>query len=746
MDLSKLNAKQREAAEKLEGPLLIIAGAGSGKTRTMTYRIANLLYSGVPAYKILALTFTNKAAKEMRERIIDLVDDVARDAWIGTFHSICVRILRKDIEKLGYTRNFTIYDDEDQLKTIKDILKYFNLDDKVYSPKEIRGIISDAKNKMMGPDEWFNSSCKDFRSQKIHEIFLEYEKRLKNANALDFDDLIVKTLQLFVEHPDILSYYQNRFSYVHVDEYQDTNRAQYLLVKMISEKSRNICVVGDDDQSIYGWRGADIRNILDFETDYKEATIIKLEQNYRSTRYILDAANEIIKNNAERREKKLWTEEKEGAPIRLYCARDERAEAAWLCERIEELRFDKKLRYNQICVLYRTHAQSRVIEEMLMRAGIPYKVFGGTRFYDRKEIKDALAYLRLLVNPHDDIALKRIINVPKRSIGDTTVSMLDDIAKQKEVSIYEIIRQMPESVASRPRKCIENFCEVLDNLLKLKEELPLSEFIETFLDASGLKSQYEGTNDEEAVSKKENLLELLGAVKEFERLSEDKTLEAYLENVSLVTDLDMHDNDSSYVTLLTIHSAKGLEYDAVFLLGMEDGLFPSTRTILEDRLEEERRLCYVGVTRAKKYLFISYARQRLIYNQISYNQMSRFIKEIPSNLISDNLSRKMSELFGNSSSQMERFQSKNKSAEEGVKIGSVHISGVSKGFIPSPVRAKTEKPSVFEIGDRVIHKHFGEGTVKNILTDTEDTRIVISFTAYGDKQFALSIAPIVKLG
>lgn len=739
MDFNVLNDMQMEAVNKLEGPLLIIAGAGSGKTKTMTYRIANLIEHAVPAYNILALTFTNKAAKEMQERIAALIGAKASEAWIGTFHSICVRILRRDIEKLGYSRSFTIYDDDDQSKVIKDILKRFDLDEKLYSHREIKAIISDAKNRFLTPDEWFAQSSKTFREQKIHGVFVEYVNNLQSSNGLDFDDLIVKTLTLFDEFEEVRKYYQNRFKYVHVDEYQDTNRAQYLLVKTIAEKYRNICVVGDDDQSIYGWRGADIRNILDFEDDYPEAAIIKLEQNYRSTETILSAANELIANNTQRRDKKLWTNGNVGEKIRLYKARDERSESAWLCERISELRRDKQVRLSDICVLYRTHAQSRIIEEMLMRSGIPYKVFGGTRFYDRKEIKDAIAYLRLMVNSSDDVALKRIINIPKRSIGETTISNLDALAHEMNCSIYSLIAELPDGFNSRTQKCIEGFYEILLDLQEKKQNLSLSEFVEYLIETTGLVKQYENTMDEKAIERKENMLEFIGAVKEFENLSDEKTLEAYLENVSLISDLDMADESAEYVTLMTLHSAKGLEYDAVFILGLEEGIFPSMRTINEDPLaEEERRLCYVGITRAKKYLFLAYAKQRMMFNRISNNAESRFIKEIPSKYLLDRLSKHDSS-FENEPS---------KTIKQSVNIGGININGVIKGFVPSiSMGIKSNKaPQIFNIGDKVLHKHFGEGYVKELIGIGSTAKIIITFTAYGEKQFALSIAPIVKIG
>ena len=633
MNLNDLNPMQRRAAETLEGPVLILAGAGSGKTRTLTYRVANLLEHGVKAWHILALTFTNKAAREMRERIERLAGADAGEAWIGTFHSICCRILRRDIEKLGYERSFTIYDDDDQQRVIKAVLKELDIDEKFLPPKAVSADISDAKNRLLSPDEWLQKRGGDYRSQKTHDVMTRYEQRLRAANALDFDDLLVKTLQLFVEHPPVLEYYQSRFQYVHVDEYQDTNYAQYQLVRLITRESRNLCVVGDDDQSIYGWRGADIRNILDFEKDFPDTTVIKLEQNYRSTANILDAANQIIAHNEGRKEKELWTEDGEGEKITLYAAADERDEAAWICQRIRQLQRGGTP-YGSIAILYRMHALSRVLEETLMRAGIPYHVYGGTRFYDRREVRDVLAYLRLIQNPADDISLSRIINVPKRAIGDSTVEQLTQYARQNDMSLYAAVAAPPDTLASRARKSVNDFSSLIVSLLLAKETLPLSEFVQKVIDDSGLIAQYQKEENEENQARIENIREFMGAVTEFEQKSEDKSLFAFLENVALVTELDNQDSAPSFVTMMTLHSAKGLEYDAVFMSGMEEGIFPSARAMQEDnRVEEERRLCYVGVTRARKLLHLSYARRRMLFNQMQFNAPSCFLQEIPKRLI-----------------------------------------------------------------------------------------------------------------
>ena len=746
---------QRKAAETLEGPVLILAGAGSGKTRTLTYRIANLISRGVKPWNILALTFTNKAAREMRDRVEKLVGADADEMWIGTFHSVCVRILRRDIEKLGYQRSFTIYDDDDQLRVIKDGVKALGVDEGRTPPKEIRNKISDAKNKMLTPDEWFQDSVKDYQCQQFHDVYCYYEERLRAANALDFDDLLLRTLQLFVDHPPVLDYYRQRFQYVHVDEYQDTNAAQYTLVRLLTQESRNLCVVGDDDQSIYGWRGADIRNILDFEKDFPDAQVIKLEQNYRSTANILDAANQVIAHNVGRKEKALWTDAGEGEKIHLYSAGDEREEAAWICERVRKLQH-MQVPYAQMAVLYRMHAQSRVIEEMCTRAGIPYQIFGGTRFYDRKEIRDALAYLRVIVNPADDVSLVRIINTPKRSIGDSTVAALQEHAQQEELPLFSVLNDPPEALSSRPRKCIGEFALLLMRLTAMKDTLPLGELVETMLKETGLKAQFEIEGNEEAQTRLQNLMEFAGAAKEFENQSPDKTLEAFLENVALVTDLDQQEEAPQYVTLMTLHSAKGLEYDAVFMAGMEEGIFPSMRVAMDEkRMEEERRLCYVGITRARQRLYLSFARRRTIFNQITHNPPSPFLKEIPARLITDEWAEANRRSFAPEPAKPAAVARKDRPRNlsfgtPGMAAGSrgaLNIPGVQKGFVPSVAQsvAQSAVNQLFKPGDHVLHRKFGEGTVQAVKGSGADARIMIAFTAYGTKEFSLSIAPIVKI-
>ncbi len=758
MDLQALNQQQRKAAETLTGPVLILAGAGSGKTRALTYRVANLIGHGVAPWQILALTFTNKAAKEMKERILNLVGPAAEDAWISTFHATCARILRRDIEKLGYTRAFTIYDDDDQMTVLKEILKQMNLDEKILPPRELKIKISDAKNRLLAPGDWFRESNKDYRNQLIYDAFQLYEEKLHSANALDFDDLIMRTLELFADHPPVLESYRSRFQYVHVDEYQDTNYAQYMLVKLITAQSRNLCVVGDDDQSIYGWRGADIRNILDFEKDYPDAVVIKLEQNYRSTANILDAANQVIAHNVGRKEKALWTELGEGEPIKVFCAGDEREEAAWICDRMHQLTLSRET-YGDMAVLYRTNAQSRVLEEMMVRAGIPYKVFGGLRFYDRKEVRDVIAYLRVIVNPADDVSLRRIINQPKRAIGDATIAELAQHAQESGMPLFSALQDMPETLSARPRKCVGEFAALMNRLVAMREGMGLADFVRQVLEDSGLKKEYEREDTEEARTRLENMQEFVGAVEEFEKQSENPQLEDFLENVSLVTDLDQSEGSPRYVTLMTLHSAKGLEFPIVFLAGLEDGLFPSNRSVNdENRLEEERRLCYVGITRAQRRLYISYASQRMLFSQLNHNPPSRFLSEIPKRLLDDEWISKMERSFGAPvKAHPQPTHAPRAARPHELSFGTPQIApqaqalgipGVQKGFAPSKAREleKGAMQSLFAAGDRVMHRKFGEGNVVQVRGTGSDARIVIEFAAYGIKEFSLSIAPIVKVG
>ncbi len=801
MDLSKLNREQRIAAETIEGPLLILAGAGSGKTRALTYRVANLIDHGVPAWRILALTFTNKAAKEMKNRVADLIGPEAADeAWISTFHSTCARILRRDIEKIGYSRSFVIYDDDDQTRVIKEILKHENIDENYLPIREIRGKISDAKNKLLSPDEWFQKSARDRRCGMIHDVMCGYEKRMKTLNALDFDDLLLKTLELLADHPPVLQYYQDRFRYVLVDEYQDTNKAQYEMIRMITAESRNLCVVGDDDQSIYGWRGADIRNILDFEDDYPDAKVIKLEQNYRSTATILDAANQLIANNEGRKDKKLWTEHGDGEKIELYRASDEHDESMWIAKQIRDLSKAGNS-FGDCAILYRTNAQSRVPEEMLMRSNIPYKVFGGQKFYERKEIKDILAYLRVIVNPADDISLSRIINVPKRAIGDTTVQALAEAAAEREVPLYGVLNDPPETLGTRAKTSVSNFFAMMTLLGAMKEAMGLTEFVDTLIEKTGLEEQYQKENTDEARDRIENMNEFRNGIREYAESEEEPTLEGYLENVSLVTDLDREtDAGRGWVTMMTLHSAKGLEFDNVFIPGMEENLFPSSRSVDDgNRLEEERRLMYVGITRARKRLFLSYASERMLYNQYNHNPPSRFLREIPARLMHNHAGEERDGYafsarsvgvgagvggFGGTRSAgagTGGFAGPRSTGNTGygrnvvpftrpagarnrlpVKPGTVgepvltikgkslgEIPGVSKGFgtVASTARAleDTAMKALFAPGDRVRHPKFGAGTVTKITGSGKNATITVRFDRDKERMLSLAVAPIVRI-
>ena len=764
--LNGMNDKQREAVVCTEGPLLIMAGAGSGKTRVLTHRVAYLIeHQNVNPWNILAITFTNKAAREMRERIDRLVEYGSEAVWVSTFHALCVRILRRDAEKVGFSKAFTIGSPSEQKTLMKHIVAdTLNLDTKQYDPRSFLASISSWKNELIEPEEALLQANAEANPMEVAaaRAYQIYQDELKKNQTMDFDDLIMKTIQLFESSPETLEFYQRKFRYIHVDEYQDTNYAQYMLVKLLTDQSRNLCVVGDDDQSIYGWRGADIRNILDFEKDYPDATVIKLEQNYRSTANILDAANQVIAHNSGRKEKKLWTEQGEGDPIRLFDAGDEREEAAWVADRIRQLNRHGEP-YGNMAILYRTNAQSRVLEEMLMRSAIPYKVFGGQKFYDRKEVRDVIAYLRVVVNPADDVSLRRIINVPKRAIGDSTVQELMNHAQQNNMPLYSALSDVPDSLSARPKKCVSDFFMLMTMLLALKETMPLEEFVSTLVEKTGLLAQYQKEDTEEARSRVENIQEFMGAVSEYAKATENATLEDYLENVSLVTDLDQQEDERGYVTLMTLHSAKGLEFPDVFMTGLEEGIFPSARSLMDEtKMEEERRLCYVGITRAQKRLFISRANQRMLYNQVNHNAPSRFLAEIPERLLSDEMAG-MKERFGDRVQPQMRSRSAynrggtNRPAPSGsapIRPGSgntglrgLNIPGVQKGFVQSPARnmATSAMQNLYRPGDRVRHLKFGEGTVVEVTGSGSMSRIKIEFTAYGTKEFALATAPIVKL-
>ena len=759
INLSTLNPQQRIAVENTEGPLLVLAGAGSGKTRVLTYRVAHLMEKGVPAWKILAITFTNKAAKEMAERVQALTGEAGSEAWISTFHACCARILRRDIEKLGYKRQFAIYDEDDRMSVIKAVLKELNLGDKEYPPKAVKAAISDAKNRMLSPDEWLRDAGDDFRNRKYYEAYRLYERTLKGNNALDFDDLLVKTLELLAEQPPVLEYYQNRFDYILVDEYQDTNRAQYELVRLLTGKKRNLCVVGDDDQSIYGWRGADIRNILDFEKDFPDAKVVKLEQNYRSTGNILDAANQVIAHNAGRKEKALWTEADAGDKIRLYCAQDERDEAAWVCRQIEGWQKSGG-GAGDAAILYRANAQSRVLEEALVRSGIPYRVYGGVKFYERKEVKDLIAYLRLLVNPADDVAFRRVVNEPRRGIGDSTVDALADYAAGEDTSLIMAAMSVEETeLGARAKTAIQKFTALMEELSLACETLPPDELLRRVIDATGYEEQYKKVENEENESRLENIAELETAVKEYVAREPEGGLSGFLENVALVTDLDGMDESVQAVTLMTLHSAKGLEFNLVCMTGMEDGVFPTSRALFDnEKLEEERRLCYVGITRARKRLCMSWAQTRALYGSRQVSMRSRFVDEIPQRLIEDANAavRPQTRLgapreaanFGMRRPQQTGYgarpaaQPAQQQPTAGMKPQNrspLDIPGLKKGM--GAFRAPGA--AIFKKGDRVRHNRFGEGTV--LLLYDDNKRMTIRFDDGTEKTFAAELAPVVRL-
>lgn len=738
IDLSVLNDRQRQAVETLEGPLLILAGAGSGKTRALTYRIANLVEHGVSPYCILALTFTNKAAGEMRERVEALVG--AENMWVSTFHSCCSRILRMDIDKLGRDKSFVIYDSADQLGVIADIIKKMGYSDKEMPKHEIRAKISDAKNKAEDPEAYLMDES--FSDNTVLKIYRKYQQALFEANAMDFDDLILLTLRLFKESPETLEKYRGRFRYVLVDEYQDTNGAQYRLVEMLCHEHRNICVVGDDDQSIYGWRGADIRNILEFEKDFQGAKVIRLEQNYRSTGNILQAANSVISHNVGRKSKKLWTEHGAGDQLVRYTAGTEREEADFICKQIKQ-GADSGKSYKDYAVLYRMNAQSRVIENMLVYYGIPYKVYGGLRFYERREIKDMLAYLRLLHNPADNSALLRVINVPRRGIGDASISELSSAADSQGIPLL-LCAMGGEGLSPKLQKKLKPFVDTILEFTALQRTIPLSDFTEKMI----VSLEYEHFLKEEdkkgeLESRMDNLRELIGNIKEFENVASDdeSVLASFLENVALIADIDGMQDDSDTVALMTLHSAKGLEFDYVFIPGMEENIFPSARArndMSSHALEEERRLCYVGITRAREKLYLLHAKQRSLFGNYTWNTPSRFFDEIPAELIED-VTPHLSEMPGNASSSAQEHSPWQKRTRTPI-IPPKEGFGVRKPILaPKPGNAEAKS---FSMHQRVKHDKFGEGTVTEISGSGSSMTVLIDFSDGQQKKFAAAYAPI----
>lgn len=744
--LEGLNPMQQEAVKKTDGPLLIMAGAGSGKTKVLTHRIAYLMVEKeVAPWNILAITFTNKAAREMKERVHVLLGPAAEDIWISTFHSMCVRILRRDIDRIGMNRNFTILDTTDQLSVIKNILKDRNIDPKKFDPRSILGTISSAKNELMNPEEFAKQPLGHYE-QQVSEIYTDYQKRLKKNQALDFDDLIMTTIHLFKRVPEVLEYYQRKFQYIHVDEYQDTNRAQYTLVKMLGDRLKNLCVVGDSDQSIYRWRGADIANILSFEKDYPNAEVVLLEQNYRSTKRILEAANRVIEHNISRKPKNLWTENAEGQKILYYQADSEKSEAQFVVGKMREiLQKNPKRKLSDFAILYRTNAQSRVMEEMLLMSNINYSIVGGTKFYDRKEIKDVLAYLRLIANPDDDISLARIVNVPKRGIGATTVDKIANYANQHDISLFQALAEIDLiGVSGRATAALKEFRSLIDNYVKMQEYLSVTELVEEIIEKSGYREMLKADKTIESQSRLENIDEFLSVTKNFEEKYDDKSLLAFLTDLALVADIDKLDEEDEAqqeaVILMTLHAAKGLEFPVVFLIGLEEGVFPHSRSLFEEaEMEEERRLAYVGITRAEEELFITNAQMRTLFGRTNMNLPSRFIKEIPEDLLENYM-------------KPER-QAPARPTPFG---GRTAFGGASSTAPSQPQRRATTvnrgltatggESLDWNVGDKAEHKKWGTGTVVSVKGEGDSKELDIAFPSpTGVKRLLAKFAPVTKV-
>ena len=724
--LTGLNKEQPHAVQHTEGPLLILAGAGSGKTKVLTVRIAHLLAQGVNPYEILAITFTNKAAKEMKSRVEGLVGDVANRIWLSTFHSFCAKFLRFEIDSfLGYNSNFTIYDTSDSQAVIKAALKALNLDDKYYPVGAMIAAISDAKNKLLFASD-FRKQARDFYQQKVADVYEYYERELRKNNALDFDDLLLVAVKLLQSNATVLDKYSHRFRYVMIDEYQDTNHAQYLLAKLLASHWKNIAVVGDADQSIYAWRGADIQNILDFEKDYPNCTSIKLEQNYRSTKIILDAANAVIDNNEGRPEKNLWTDKIEGAKIQHFTAQSEHEEAAFIGDTIAKKHDIHDVPYGDMAILYRTNAQSRVLEEALIKRALPYTMVGGTKFYDRKEIKDVLAYLRVLYNPFDDLSLLRIINVPKRSIGATTVAKLQDYAREKGTSLFMTLTQLHliDSIKGKTKEKLEEFGILIFTLVSEMEDKTVLDILESILDRTGYLAQLEESTDPQDQARAENIGELLSVAKDFQDTNPSGTVEDFLEQVALVNDVDSFEQEEAKVTLMTLHAAKGLEFPIVFLCGLEEGLFPHSRTLMNpEEMEEERRLAYVGITRAEKELYISNATTRTVFGRTSSYLPSRFIDEIPEELV-------------------DGLRAKRKVPDDIKRHVPQHMSVTSRPVTKPIVR--NEVIADWKVGDTAIHSKWGNGKVINVTGEGAGMKLTIEFPTQGVRVVMAKFAPVKK--
>lgn len=755
--LEGLNDKQYEAVTNYEGPCLVIAGAGSGKTKVLTHKIAYLIEkTGVKPWNILAITFTNKAANEMKKRVENLVGEMAKDMWIGTFHAICVRMLRRYIERIGYESSFVIFDTSDQRTLIKNCLKDLKIDDKMFTDRSVQFEISNAKNEMLEPEMYAAKANGDFRKEKIATIYEMYQKRLKENNAIDFDDIINFAIKILTENPDVLEYYSEKFRYVLVDEYQDTNKAQFMLVTLLAARYGNITVVGDNDQGIYSFRGADISNILNFEKDFPGSKIIKLEQNYRCTGNILNVANAVIKNNEVTYDKKLWTENETGKLPQMYCADDEYAEARYIVEQVNQLRREEYCKYVDIAILYRMNTQSRAIEEILVREDIPYKIIGGLKFYERKEIKDIIAYLRLIHNPNDNLSLNRIINEPKRGIGKASLDKVQEVATQNEISMYEVIKHAEEYGLNKVFLNSREFVQLIEELRQEQNTLTISELIKQTLKRSGYTKALELDNSVVAENRIENLEEFLTVSMEYEKETAEAGLGDFLEGITLSSEIDNLDEEQDFVTLMTLHSAKGLEFPVVFLVGMEEGIFPGYKSIGEPKeLEEERRLCYVGITRAKNNLYFTCAKRRTIFGSTSCNQTSRFIAEIPKDMIEG-----MKEL--ENKRQTNKLEDKEYAWEykaskvtsyrtdsKPIGTSTTSLNSTNSFAFKSPetfLNSLSKKAdtaidlSIYQAGKRVYHKKFGEGTINYVEQEEDDLKVDIHFDKVGHKRLMAKFA------
>lgn len=751
--LEGLNDKQYEAVTNTEGPSLVIAGAGSGKTKVLTHKIAYLMgEKNVSPFNILAITFTNKAANEMKERVEKLVGDVARDMWIGTFHSICVRILRRYIDRIGFDSSFIIFDTSDQRTLIKECLKKLDIDDKMFTDRSVQFEISNAKNEMLEPAQYQARSMGDFRKEKIAEIYTLYQNKLKENNAIDFDDIINFTIKILMNNPDVLEYYTEKFKYVLVDEYQDTNKAQFTLVSILASRYGNITVVGDNDQGIYSFRGADISNILNFERDFPGTKIIKLEQNYRCTQNILNAANAVIKNNEVKYKKSLWTENEEGGLPIVYSARDEYDEGRYIVEQIEHLKREEYYKYSDFAILYRMNTQSRAIEDILRREDVPYKIIGGLKFYERKEIKDIISYLRLINNPSDNIALKRIINEPKRGIGKTSLDKIQNISDETGISMYEIIKDAATYGLNRVYANAQEFISVIEELRSIKDETKISELIKLTLNKTGYTKALETENTIEAENRIANLEEFLTVAVEFEEQEADQNLNNFLEGITLTSDIDGMDEEQETVTLMTLHSAKGLEFPVVFLVGMEEGIFPGHKSMAEPKdLEEERRLCYVGITRAKNQLFLTCSKQRTMFGSTSCNPVSRFLKEIPEDMLIgyEEIKENSRPSFedspftwkygGSSNGTVTSYYDKGSTAAK--EQNNNYQFKSAETFLNSLKQNKTSVDlSKYKTGQSVYHKKFGEGIITKLEPEGDDIKVEINFAKVGTKRLMAKYA------